>query len=223
AGARLWLVSALFVGATLCAASAPAATVTNTDDSGPGSLRAAVMNAATGDTITFAVRGQIDLTSGEIPIVVNLSIVGPGPEVVTINTAIGRAFSIAADVEVSISGLRILSGLLPEASNGTNGTPGMQARGGAILNLGTLALSDCAVNGTAPGGEGGEGGPGDPGSMSMPNGGDGGPGGPGGAALGGGIYNGGTLTITDCEIAGTSAGGSGGSGGNGGDGVTDSG
>ena len=41
-------------------------TVTNTNDSGPGSLRQALANANDGDTINFAVTGTIGLTSGEL-------------------------------------------------------------------------------------------------------------------------------------------------------------
>lgn len=41
-------------------------TVTSTADSGPGSLRAALAGAASGDTINFAVTGTITLTSGEL-------------------------------------------------------------------------------------------------------------------------------------------------------------
>jgi hypothetical protein len=38
--------------------------VTNTNDSGPGSLRQALANANNGDAINFAVTGTIPLTSG---------------------------------------------------------------------------------------------------------------------------------------------------------------
>ena len=43
-------------------------TVTNTNDSGPGSLRQALMIANDGDTINFAVTGTIALTSGGLPV-----------------------------------------------------------------------------------------------------------------------------------------------------------
>lgn len=41
-------------------------TVTNTNDSGPGSLRQALADAGQGDAIDFAVTGTIGLTSGEL-------------------------------------------------------------------------------------------------------------------------------------------------------------
>ena len=43
-------------------------TVTNTNDSGFGSLRQALHDANDGDTITFAVTGTIALTSGGLPV-----------------------------------------------------------------------------------------------------------------------------------------------------------
>ena len=41
-------------------------TVTNTNDSGPGSLRQALADANDSDTINFAVTGTIGLTSAEL-------------------------------------------------------------------------------------------------------------------------------------------------------------
>ena len=40
--------------------------VTNTNDTGPGSLRQALADVNDGDTITFAVTGTIGLTGGEL-------------------------------------------------------------------------------------------------------------------------------------------------------------
>jgi hypothetical protein len=53
-------------------------TITNTNDSGPGSLRQALTDANDGDTINFAVTGTIDLTNGELLVNKNVSITGPG-------------------------------------------------------------------------------------------------------------------------------------------------
>jgi hypothetical protein len=52
--------------------------VTNTNDSGPGSLRQALADANGGDTITFAVTGTIALTSGDLVIDKNITVSGPG-------------------------------------------------------------------------------------------------------------------------------------------------
>jgi len=53
-------------------------TVTNANDSGPGSLRQALADASDGDTINFAVTGTIALTSGELLVAKNITISGPG-------------------------------------------------------------------------------------------------------------------------------------------------
>jgi hypothetical protein len=60
------------------AAQATTIIVSNTNDSGPGSLRQALANANNGDTINFAVTGTISLYSGELVIGKNVTIAGPG-------------------------------------------------------------------------------------------------------------------------------------------------
>jgi len=120
--------------------------VYNTNDSGPGSLRQAVLDNNLGggsNTITFAggVAGIIPLTSGELVVSNDVSIIGPGDKVVTVrgnNT--GRIFSIA-NAAVNISGLGI--------ANGTNALGG-----GIFLQSGTLTLTRCTVvnNGAVNGG-----------------------------------------------------------------------
>jgi hypothetical protein len=62
-------------------------TVTNTNDSGPGSLRAAIAGAFTGDTINFslALPATITLTSGELLINQDLTISGPGASTLVIS------------------------------------------------------------------------------------------------------------------------------------------
>src|SRR5207244_11392973 len=52
--------------------------VTNTNDSGPGSLRDALAVANDGDEITFAVTGTITLTSGQLTVSNNITISGTG-------------------------------------------------------------------------------------------------------------------------------------------------
>ena len=53
-------------------------TVTNLNDSGPGSLRQAIADATPAETIDFAVTGKITLTSGELVINKDLTLIGPG-------------------------------------------------------------------------------------------------------------------------------------------------
>ena len=58
---------ALFYAAAM-SAHASIITVTNTHDSGSGSLRQALRVANDGDTVNFAVTGTITLTSGGLPV-----------------------------------------------------------------------------------------------------------------------------------------------------------
>jgi predicted outer membrane repeat protein len=119
---------ALGSGAAL-ASSAEAATfnVTNLNDDGPGSLRAAITAAnltAAADTITFAsnLTGTIELTTGGIPIEAALDIQGPGADVLRVSATDSTAhFAIDTDTtgatydDVSISGLKFIEG------NGSSG------------------------------------------------------------------------------------------------------
>ncbi|MBI4463628.1 MAG: hypothetical protein HY647_02890, partial [Acidobacteria bacterium] len=86
-------------------------TVSNTNDSGAGSLRDAIAGAASGDIILFNVNGTITLTSGEIEISKNLTITGPGAESLAISgNKVSRVFSITGGYTVVISGLFIENG-----------------------------------------------------------------------------------------------------------------
>ncbi len=105
--------------------------------------------------------------------------------------------------------------------NGPNGTTGegggLSIVAGAVVKLEGVTFK----NDTSVGGNGGDGGNGGYGGKSLHanggKGGKGGKGGSGGSALGGAIYNAGTVTITGGSFADNSAlGGTGGNGGNGG-------
>jgi hypothetical protein len=78
--------------------SAATFTVSNLADSGPGSLRQAVLdaNAAAGpDDITFTVVGTITLTSGQITITDPLVIHGPGAGALTVSgNDLSRIFGV---------------------------------------------------------------------------------------------------------------------------------
>jgi hypothetical protein len=112
-----------------------AVTVINTNDSGPGSLRQAIADASSTDTIDFApgVTGTITLTSGELFINKVLTIKGPGANLLTVsgNNA-SRVFNVSNVVQ--ISGLTI--------SGGSNGS----SNGAGIFSSGTLTLDGAAVS-----------------------------------------------------------------------------
>jgi hypothetical protein len=122
--------------------------VTNTNDSGPGSLRNALAIANDGDTIdAIGVSGTILLTSGELQIDHNVTINGPGAANLAINgNGTFRVFE-NFNSNVTISGLTITNGRPPGPPSATSG--------GGILNHGGLILSDSIVSNSGAGNGGG--------------------------------------------------------------------
>jgi hypothetical protein len=140
-------------------------TVSNLADSGPGSLRQAILdsNSTPGNNlITFApgVSGTINLASALPDLSGNIDLEGPGADVLTVqrSTAVGtiafRVFTVDNGATVTLAGLTVANGQAGDL-------------GGGIYNVGTLTVTDCTIAGN----------------------------------VGGGIYNVGTLTVTDCTIA----------------------
>ena len=134
----------LFLMALLCAVVAGVHSthantirVTNTNDSGPGSLRQALAVAINGDTIdATGVSGTIVLTSGALQITQNVRITGPGAGNLAVNgNATSDVFENFAS-DVTISGFTITNGV----------------GGGGIFNRGGLALSKSSVICNAGGG-----------------------------------------------------------------------
>ncbi len=101
----------------------PTFTVTNTNDSGSGSLRQAVLDANNTSGFqnivfnsTFNTAKTITLTSGELKIIDGVSITGPGANLLTINgNNAGRVFNVNSGSAVTISGVGITGG---QASTG---------------------------------------------------------------------------------------------------------
>lgn len=95
----------------IAATAAQAAThmVRNTNDSGDGSLRAALKDASKGDSILFAsnVSGEIALDDS-LDMDTDVSIKGPGAGVLTVQARKGVAVSVSNDV--TITGLTIAGG-----------------------------------------------------------------------------------------------------------------
>ena len=121
-------------------------TVTNTNDSGPGSLRQALTDANDGDTINFAVTGRIGLTSGELLVNKNVTITGPGSATLAVDgNFTSRVFRIGSRKTVSMSGLTL-----------TNGSAGFEHGGGILNDHAMLTIDNCAVqNSSAQSGYGG--------------------------------------------------------------------
>ena len=68
--------------------------VTNGSDDGPGSLRQAIRDATPDSTIEFTFTGTISLTSDELLIDKNLTIMGPGSSMLTISRKCQRCASV---------------------------------------------------------------------------------------------------------------------------------
>ncbi len=202
--------------------------VTNLANNGPGTLRTLLPTARNGDVITFAVTGLItNINGGGFVISNNLSIVGPGPDVLTILCTNWYAgFVVNSGATSSISGLTIThcgiavrnsgsltvsncgftgnyaSGGSVNLSNGSSGGSG--SGGGAIYNLGVLMAVNSQFFNNGAGG-GGWGSPIPQYELYGPNayttGGNGGNGGSGGA-----IYDVGTASFQSCTFGGNTAG-----------------
>ena len=119
--------------------------VANANNSGPGSLRQAILDLCAGGTITFApaLHGQtIVLTSGQLVIRTNITILGLGATNLAISgNASSRVFLITNGVTCTLVGLTITNG------NGV-GTI-LPGQGGGILNQGTLTVSNCTLSGNS--------------------------------------------------------------------------
>lgn len=138
------LACALAIGAVASPALAETLVVTNLEDSGAGSLREAIKNAAPGDTIVVPA-GQITLTSEPLEVKGNLTIVGAGSGATTISgNEERRVFTITGAPVVTLQGMTITHGKDPKGA-------GINAAGGE------LTLQDVLVTANHAGGEGVEG------------------------------------------------------------------
>ncbi len=151
--------------------------VSSLADSGPGTLRAAILTADAGSpsdkfTIGFTVTGTIDLQSPLPDLNNSIAIQGPGASSLTVERAASASFS-SAIVTVDYGQTASLSGLTIANGNA-----------GGIVSDGTLTVADCTVVNNS----------------AIPQAGVLG-------SFGGGIDNigGGSLTVSGCTISGNSA------------------
>jgi uncharacterized repeat protein (TIGR01451 family) len=153
--------------------------VTTNADSGPGSLRQAILDVCNGGTISFApsVVGFISLTTGELLLNKNLTISGPGADLLVVrrdpsgSTPNFRIFNVSPGANVRLSGLTI-----------NNGRVGSGQTGGGLNNIsGAVTLANIFIVGNT-------------------------------ADFGGGVYNGGAMTIRNSIINSNSTIGGGGAG-----------
>lgn len=188
----------------LAARAESALVVTNSNDAGQGSLRAATGAATAGEIILFDIATTdpgfdpatetftITLTSGDIVIDKDLTIAGPAAANIAISgKQVNRIFRITAGT-VSISDRTLRDGRVvgasPVAGNFYDGEP---ARGGAVLNDRTLTCTRCTFDGNSvTGGEGRS-------ELSR--------GGMGGEGTGGAIDNRRQLSLVACTLTNNSA------------------
>jgi hypothetical protein len=195
--AAIWLT---LVCAFTIPAHATTIIVSNTNDSGPGSLRQALASANDGDTIdATGISGAITLSSGELLVDKSVTINGAGADVLAVDgNATSRVFQIGSGETVTISGLTIRNGHDDTTGGGIDNESGATltitnstlsgntagsvdnpaVAGGGIFNSGTLTIVNSTVSANTAGGISGR---------------------------GGGVLNGGTLTIVNSTVSGNTA------------------
>jgi len=194
----------------------PSFVVTNTDDSGPGSLRAVLANAAsagsgniTFDPTAFATAQTITLTSGTLNVPSIATITGPTmgsgaslTNLVTVNSGgVYTIFNVASGVTGSaIANLNISNGSGGITNAGTLKVTGSTfsnnlGNSGGIVNSGTLTVAASTFANNDGGSNGG--GIGNTGTLTVTGSTFSG----NNAPLGAGIYSTGTLTLSNSTIA----------------------
>ena len=130
---RFAIVAVLLLAATTMSAHAATITVTNTNDSGPGSLRQALAIANDGDAISFGVIGMIRLTTGGLLIAKNVTISYPGINQFSVdgNQAL-FVFGVLPGKTVAIAGLTVTNGQF-----------------GIWNEQGTLTVTNCIISGNS--------------------------------------------------------------------------
>jgi hypothetical protein len=179
---KLWSAVSVVSGLVMLigsgVASADTITVANTNDSGAGSLRQAILDVMPGGTILLP-SGSYTVASGELAITKSLTISGAGASSTSVsNAGSSRVFHTSGSGNtITISGVTISNGHPPT-------TMGVVSGGGVLNDAAKLTLSqDVIADNLAD-------------ADAAATGGD------GGIAQGGGVFNGGggTLVVEDSQI-----------------------
>jgi streptogramin lyase len=139
-------------------------TVTNLNDSGPGSLRDAISNTPAGGTVDFqpGLSGTITLAS-QLTIENSITIAGPGPSTIAISANPGVSLDMFALLaRVDISGLQFTSRevndpMFDDAFVGNRGELTLDAclfvnnSWGAVSNYGTMNINNCTFENNSAG------------------------------------------------------------------------
>jgi hypothetical protein len=207
------LIPALLMLVLAGGATASAQVVTNSADSGPGTLRSAITNAASGAVITFdpSLSGATITLASALTINTNLTIDASAlSDGIQVNgNGSVQIFNVASTITVFLNSLTITGGYTAAVS------ASLLLGGGGIVNSGILTLNNCTLSGNTASVVGGGGGIFNLGTLTMnqctlsgnsaynnsaynniPN---------NFYSAGGGIDNSGTLTLTNCTLSGNSA------------------
>ncbi len=151
---RLVLLLAVLALALLPTSAAAAPAVTSTADSGPGSLRAAIVGANPGESISVPA-GTYGISSGELLVDKNLTISGAGPAATVVRAlAPGfRLFHVGKGKEVTFSGMTIRDATLVKPGGIAEGAGIFVEEGG--ISISNVAFANNTVNATGPAGESG--------------------------------------------------------------------
>jgi hypothetical protein len=210
------IFSAILILSASLSAFAATITVTNTNDSGPGSLRQAIADASSGDTIDFNLAGcpcTIQMTTASYEINKDLNILGPGANQLAIRGGsladpnrrlifIIHAGTVTID-GLTITGARGLSGGGISSAGNLTITDSVVSDngnfGGGIINSGTLTVERCTIAGNFGTANGGIANLGTATIVNTTISGN-------STTQGGGIYSSGTLTVTNSTITNNHAG-----------------